>query len=239
MELYPSLSDNEPGVVDYPPFPWRMALGDSLVGTLHLVDAARAQAGLPPGIGLVRVAPGKTLGGLYFATYGPGSDLEYNELIVISALVRRGLKFYPWVSHIWVDNPASVRGGRALLGVPKDPGRFEVEARPDGLEVAVASETGPIVRLRLTRGLLMPVPLRLASTSANLDRRDPDGRTVMTFGSAFHGRLGLGRTEVHLDPAGPLSGLGFGPAFVSLWGREVTGVLGGLPGREARSFPAG
>ena len=72
-----------------------------------------------------------------------------------------------------------------------------------------------------------------------LDLRDPTGRTVMTFGSEFHGRLGLARTEVALDPAGPLTELGFGPAFISLWGRDVTGVLGGLPGREARTIPVG
>lgn len=239
MELYPDTPVGHPEPVDYPPFPWRMDLGDSLVASLHLVDAARAKALVSPGFELVSVAPGKTLGGVYFATYGPGSDLEYNELIVISALVRRGLKLYPWVSHIWVDNPASVRGGRALLGVPKDLGRFEVEVLADGLAVAIASETAPVARLRLTRGPLLPIPLYAASTSANRDLRDPSGRTVVTFGSAFRGKLGLGRTEVTLDPAGPLAELGFGPAFTSLWGRAVTGVLGGIPGRETRTIAVG
>lgn len=229
MPLYP----DDPTAHDaYPPFPWRMELADSAVVTLHLVDAARLEALVPREFHVVRVLPGKTVGGLYFATYGPGSDLAYNELIVIPALVMRAGRFYPWVSHIWVDHPASLAGGRTELGVPKELGRFSVEVTPAGRRVDVEG----VATIEQARGRLT-IPAWLAGASANLDVRDAAGGRAIAFQNAFKGRLGFARASVTLDPNGPLSGLGFHAPFASLWGRDVTGVLGGREGRAPKTFP--
>jgi hypothetical protein len=73
---------------------------------------------------IVSVFPGKTLGGVYLSTYKAGSILQYNELIVMGALVRYGRKLGAWISHIYVDNPDSVAGGREIWGLPKQLAEF-------------------------------------------------------------------------------------------------------------------
>ena len=106
----------------YPPAPWRLR-GHALQ-TLQLVDITRAQPLLPSKLKIVAVLPGKTLGGVYLATYGPGSVLEYNELIVAAALVRYAGKWGFWISHIYVDDADSMAGGRELWGLPKELAQF-------------------------------------------------------------------------------------------------------------------
>ena len=61
---------------------------------------------------------------MYSASYSEGSTLLYNELIVISAIVRCASRFGVWISHIYVDNPDSVAGGREIWGLPKELAQF-------------------------------------------------------------------------------------------------------------------
>ena len=68
--------------------------------------------------------PGKTLGSIYISCYESGSLLSYNELIVAPGLVRYQGKFGGWISHIYVDNPDSVAGGREIWGLPKEMADF-------------------------------------------------------------------------------------------------------------------
>jgi acetoacetate decarboxylase len=49
--------------------------------------------------------------------------LTYNELAV-GPLVRRGARTGALAHHIWVDNPASLWGGRQLWGIPKQLAEF-------------------------------------------------------------------------------------------------------------------
>jgi acetoacetate decarboxylase len=46
--------------------------------------------------------------------------LEYNELIIIAAVLGYKGKFGAWISHIYVDNPDSVAGGREIWGYLKN-----------------------------------------------------------------------------------------------------------------------
>lgn len=87
--------------------------------TLRLVDHARARAFVPPGLDVISVLPGKTLGGVYLTAYGPGSALPYHELIFVAALVRMGAHVGGWISHIYVDHPEAMAGGRESGGCPK------------------------------------------------------------------------------------------------------------------------
>ncbi len=106
----------------YPQAPWTLQ-GYSLQ-TLNLIDIAAVRSLVPSELEIVSVWPGKTLGGVYVASYGPGSTLEYNELIVVGALTRYANRVGAWISHIYVDNPDSVAGGREIWGLPKELAQF-------------------------------------------------------------------------------------------------------------------
>lgn len=106
----------------YPPAPWKLQ-GHALQ-TLHLVDINRSRTLIPSELEIVSLLPGKTLGGVYLSVYEAGSILEYNELIVVAALVRYQGKIGAWISHIYVDNLDSVAGGREIWGLPKEMAKF-------------------------------------------------------------------------------------------------------------------
>jgi len=138
--------------------PWH--LQGAAFQMLQLVDSRRARLFVPYGLKVVSIWPGKTLGGIVLASYGPGSDLEYNELIAFPALVRRGLKLGIWISHIYVDNENSLYGGREIWGLPKQWARFSQDENGrivvrQGEEALCALEQGR--RRRLWR-LRLPVP---------------------------------------------------------------------------------
>ncbi|GAB1540800.1 acetoacetate decarboxylase family protein [Scytonema sp. NUACC21] len=109
----------------YPQAPWILQ-GYAIV-TGHLIDIDRVRHLIPKELEIISVLPGKTLGGLYVSYYGQGSVLEYGELIVIPALVGYRGTIGGWVSHIYVDNPDSVAGGREIWGLPKEIAEFTWE----------------------------------------------------------------------------------------------------------------
>lgn len=123
--------------MSYPQPPWK--LQGYGFQTLCFPDISRVSASLPSALEVVSVWPGKTLGGIYLASYTQGSTLIYNELIVISAIVRYQNKLGAWISHIYVDNPASVAGGREIWGLPKELAQFTWESH-DTLSVRVSQE---------------------------------------------------------------------------------------------------
>ena len=62
--------------------------------------------------------------GAALVDYAPGSVVTYNELLV-SFLTREGRRLVSTLSHIWVDSPQSVAGGRELWAIPKGLAQFE------------------------------------------------------------------------------------------------------------------
>jgi acetoacetate decarboxylase len=111
----------------YPSAPWH--LYGSALQSLHSIDLATAKQFVPSDFEIVNVLPGKTLGSLYLSVYEPNSTLEYHELIVAPALVRYGGKIGAWISHIYVDSPQSVEGGRTIWGLPKQLADFSWDDR--------------------------------------------------------------------------------------------------------------
>ncbi|MBF2029606.1 MAG: acetoacetate decarboxylase family protein [Oscillatoriales cyanobacterium C42_A2020_001] len=108
----------------YPPAPWTIQ-GNGFLN-LHLLDISRVRSLIPPAFQIVPVLPGKTVGGVYVAYYDRAkSTMEYNELIIVSGLVSHAGKIGSWISHIYVDNPRSVAGGREIWGLPKELAQFE------------------------------------------------------------------------------------------------------------------
>jgi acetoacetate decarboxylase len=108
--------------MSYPPAPWH--LYGTALQSLHAIDLATARQFVPIDFDLVSVLPGKTIGGLYLSVYEANSTLQYHELIVAPALVRYQGKIGAWISHIYVDNPQSVEGGRNIWGLPKQMADF-------------------------------------------------------------------------------------------------------------------
>lgn len=108
--------------MEYPPAPWKIQ--GRAVLALQLVGTARVRPLIVPELKIISLFPGKTLGGVYLASYQPGSVLEYNELGVIAALVHYSGKIGLWVSHIYVDNAISAAGGREIWGLPKELAEF-------------------------------------------------------------------------------------------------------------------
>jgi acetoacetate decarboxylase len=220
----------------YPPvMPWRLRAEGGVFVSLHAVEVERARGFVPPELSLVRVLPGKTLGGLFLAAYGPGSDLEYSELIVSGATVWYRGRPAAWVTHLFVDRPASVEGGRALLGAPKQLARFSGGGGPEDA-VTVGDADHPVCRLRGGKPLwLWRQRVRLAAL--HRDMRDPSGLTLSVHGNELRGRWGLTRAEVEIPEGSPLRALGFGGALLGLCGRDVEALLGGAPFLPLRTLP--
>lgn len=126
----------------HPPEPWKLR------GDLHLsVWFLRERDWeVPEGTSVVRLGPWCVVGTAW-VDYRPGSVLTYRELMS-TLLVRKGLRLYPTITHIWVDSPRSRDGGRALWGIPKELAEFTV----DGPEWTATS----IARARVRPGARLP-----------------------------------------------------------------------------------
>jgi acetoacetate decarboxylase len=109
--------------MSYPQPPWTIQ-GQGLLN-LHLLEIQRVRPYIPNEFKIISIFPGKTVGGIYIATYQAGSTLIYNELIVVSGLVAYANHIGVWISHIYVDHPDSVAGGRAIWGLPKELAQFD------------------------------------------------------------------------------------------------------------------
>ncbi|HEV2148284.1 MAG TPA: acetoacetate decarboxylase family protein [Longimicrobiaceae bacterium] len=214
-------------MADLPPMPWRLRVEGLVLITLHWVDVERVRALVPPELRIMRFLPGKTLGGLFLARYGPGSELEYDELIVSGATVWHAGRPAAWATHLFVDEARSVEGGRTLLGAPKHLAPF---ARDEGAghRVRVGEGDRPVCRV-LHRGRLRLWRQRVRLAALHRDVRDPSGRTVVAHGNELRGRWGVTRAEVEIPERSPLQGLGFGKPVLSLCGSGVEAVLGGAP----------
>lgn len=217
---------------DYPAMPWRLRSRGMVVASLHWVDARRARAVVPPELPIVRLLPGWTIGGLFLAEYGPGSDLQYNELIVGTATVWHRGRPALWVSDLFVDDALSVGGGRALLGAPK---HLQPFARRDG-EIVVGDPAAPVVRARY-RPRLWLTRQRVRLSAVHRDVRDPTGSTAVLHGGELKGRWGLARVGVEIPPASPLHRLGIGGTLAGFCGGDVELLLGGAPFLPLHSFP--
>jgi acetoacetate decarboxylase len=72
-------------MINYPSAPWY--LQGYAIQTLQLVDTHQSRYCVPPELEIVSILPGKTLGSIYVSQYETGSIFEYNELIVVLAIV--------------------------------------------------------------------------------------------------------------------------------------------------------
>jgi hypothetical protein len=158
--------------VTYPPEPWD--LHGQAVASVFLVPAAELPAP-PPGTRLLTFA-GRAVVTAAFFRYEEPSPLTYDE-VMVTALVRRGLRPRVWIPFIWVDSEASRDGGRALWAIPKDLARFDVE--PGRRHVGEGLGSVDVSRAVTVPGR-WPLAFRIA--------QECDGRSVV---SPVRGRLRL------------------------------------------------
>jgi acetoacetate decarboxylase len=145
------------------------------------------------------VLPGRTLGGLYLASYGARSSLQYHELIAVPALVRRGVRIGVWISHIYVDDAGSLAGGREIWGLPKLPARFELDTRGG---TNVFHESQLLCRISAGRAAFaLPVPVLAPAFACR-------GGHIVWFHGRGTARCGIARTELAIPQQSPLRALG-------------------------------
>ncbi len=215
----------------YPPAPWHLAgQGVQLIQTVDVRDVRDL---VPPELQIVSVWPGRTLGVVAFAHYGPGSVMEYDELIIAPAIVRHQGRLGVWVSHIYVDHPLSVQGGRELWGVPKELAEFEW--RDDGQtgEVSARYQGRTICRATMDRRWWIGRHHLAFPTFSQL------GGKLIRFVGDTTGRIGWGRGRVSIDRDAPFGGIRMGRPRLSLWVQEMALVCGAPTTVGETGFEAG
>lgn len=175
----------------YPPEPWRLR-GRMSVSLWRLPAGELPET--PEGTEPV-VLGGSGLIGTAWVEYGPGSVLEYNELLV-AVLARRGWRPRVCISQIWVDSEASRLGGRELWAIPKESATFDMDAWP-----ARARAVG-IASANLADRMALPLtwPMR-----CKIVQQDDDGLNESQVRATS--RIVLRSAGWHVEPSGPLGWL--------------------------------
>lgn len=201
---YRSVSDRGrsaygPASASYPPAPWQLRGWG--VATVQTVDVRAARRLVPRDCPIVAVAPGRTLGGLMFVSYESGSTLVYRELTVAAALVRIGKRLAFYLPRLYVDSAASLAGGRAIWGVPKEMATFDVTATDAVRTIVVRSGGGEVCRIAAAvakRGLRLTLPMPAFGTR-------PD--SLLFFAGHLDARFAFIRASVELPLDGEFAAL--------------------------------
>ncbi len=178
----------------YPQAPWTLK-GYAFIA-LQPIDIDRVRPLIPSELDIISVWPGKTVGGVYLSSYGSGSVLEYSELIVVAALTSYAGGFGGWISHIYVDNPDSVAGGREIWGLPKELAEF----RWEGDRVTVYQEKR-LCSLNYSRQGIGWRQRLAASTFSTL------GSNLVSFKSEFESQLGFVSSKLEVPAESPFASL--------------------------------
>lgn len=182
----------------YPKSPW--TLKGFVVGTLHWIDSAAVRSLLPSECQLVEILPGKTLASVYLAKYEDGSALTYSELILFPGLVRYRGHQGVWISHIYVDNPDSMAGGREIWGLPKEMAEFRWESS-DRQRVTVFQGEQTLLRLDYQRSF-GDLPLR-----GKLHGYSILESALLQFAIRGRGWIGLVGSTLEIPASSPLAKL--------------------------------
>ena len=188
----------------YPHPPWTLK-GDAFV-TLQLLDMARVRPLIPAELNIVSVLPGKTIGGVYLSKYSSGSVLEYSELIIIAGFLSYKGKFGGWVSHIYVDNPDSVAGGREVWGLPKELAQFSWEAS----SVTVSQSGNLLCKFNYQRQSF-GLPLKLSASAFSCKESN-----LLIFPAFVEANFGLVSSNLEIPPTSPFAELNIGQPILTV-----------------------
>lgn len=199
--------------MSYPQAPW--ILQGYAFQTLQLLDTERVRPFIPAELDIISVFPGKTVGGVYLSKYGYGSVLEYSELIVISGIHSYKGKFGGWVSHIYVDNPDSVAGGREIWGLPKELAEFTWTEN----SVSVRQDNRLLCSLNYSRqGFGLQQKLGALSFSTQ-------GADLLLFPAEVEARFGLVSGKLEIPIQSPFSALELGQPWLTVHAEQMRLVV--------------
>lgn len=211
-----------------PPFPWPLRTEGITLATIHPVRVEDARRCVPPPLRILPVWPGWTLGGLVLTRYGPGSVLEYAELVACGALVWFERRIWAWVTHVFVDSERSMRWGREGIGAPKLLARFD-RVEGDESRVAVVADGATVCAFRYGRPRWL-WRQRLRAGAVHVHAGAPGDTTLALHGNEFVGRIGVVfRPGVTIPVGSPLRPLALGRPFVGLAAAPGRALLGGAP----------
>ncbi len=186
----------------YPPAPWNL-YGNALQ-SLHLIDLERAKKLVPSDLEIICVLPGKTLGGLYLSIYNTSSTLSYHELIVVTALVHYKKTIGFWISHIYVDHPESMAGGRNIWGLPKEMADFTWRDH----QVAVSQGNRPLCQVHYSQVGLPLSFLGKVKISGNVF--GSLAQDILLFQGNFESRLKWIQYQLIIPSESPFAAVGLG-----------------------------
>ena len=181
--------------MSYPQPPW--TLKGYAFQTVQLLDIARVRPLIPAKLNIVSVLPGKTVGGVYLSQYSSGSVLEYSELIIIAGFLSYKGKFGGWVSHIYVDNPDSVAGGREVWGLPKELAQFDWT----GNSVTVSQANRVLCKLDY-QNQSFGFPLKLSASAFSCKSNN-----LLMFPASVESSFGLVSSKLEIPSTSPFAAL--------------------------------
>ncbi|MEH2070733.1 MAG: acetoacetate decarboxylase family protein [Nostoc sp.] len=188
----------------YPQAPW--ILQGYAIQTLHLVNIDRVRPLIPSELEILSVWPGKTFGSVYLSNYKTSPVSEYNELIIVPALVHYRRKIGAWISHIYVDNADSVAGGREIWGLPKQLAEFTLERE----STTVHQGNQKLCSFNYHRPRwAWPTQLSAFSFSAK-------GTNLLIFSAEFNCLLGLIGSQLEIPAESPFSGMSLGQPWLTV-----------------------
>ncbi|MUL35182.1 acetoacetate decarboxylase family protein [Gloeocapsopsis dulcis] len=188
----------------YPQAPW--TLQGSAVATLHLIDIERVRSLIPQELDIISVFPGKTVGGVYLSNYSTGSVLQYSELIVVAAAVTHS-EIGGWVSHIYVDNPDSVAGGREIWGLPKELAEFTWEKN----SVSVRQSDCTLCTLNYNSLFSIGWKPRLGASSFSSKNSE-----LLSFACGVEAQFGLANAQLTVPTTSPFTDLIIGQPWLAI-----------------------
>jgi Acetoacetate decarboxylase (ADC) len=195
----------------YPQAPWN--LQGYAIATLNLININQVRHLIPTELEIIAVFPGKTVGGVYLSYYGHGSVLEYSELIVIPALVGHRGTVGGWVSHIYVDNPNSVAGGREIWGLPKEMAEFTWEK---GEYVTVRKGNRTLCSLNYQQPFFA---WRQWLGGSSFSAKNSD---LLIYDAEMESRVGFVGSKLEIPTDSPFSEIGLGQPFLSVRAEQMS-----------------
>jgi hypothetical protein len=175
-----------------------------------LVDARVARRLVPRELSIVELLPGLTLGAVVVASYADSPIGGYDELGYLPAAVHVRSAWGFFVSHLFVDSPASREAGRANWGLPKE--LAGIAWRQDGhrLQVEVRQRQRLCLFESRQRGVALPARVTVPLLSV---------RAGVPCVASLHIRAHLapGSSRLSIAEGSPLQGLGLRLGLPSLW----------------------
>ncbi|SHF47402.1 Acetoacetate decarboxylase (ADC) [Jatrophihabitans endophyticus] len=197
----------------YPSEPWD--LRGRLDLSLFLVPAADLPDDLPDGWRAVRLARWAVVATAW-VRYEPPGVLSYREVMAV-VLARRGARVRPTIVRIWVDSEASLAGGRALWGIPKQLASFDFTGDARAARDDDGRITAGTVRDRLRLPGRWPVRFSIVQQLDDAPTTSP---------VRARGGLTVTTTRLAAAPAGPLAFLAGHRPWLSLTLRDFVMTFG-------------